>query len=434
MYTYEARVRAVQLYIQYDLNMAATIRELGYPSRGMLYGWYKEFKENGGLREDHQLKHLKYTLEQRKQAIEYYLSHGRSISRTIKALGFPKRTALCGWIKEDLPDEALPCATGKTLVRYTQEQKEQAVIQLCSKERTAREISADIGVSESSLRIWKKRLLNERCSNPMPSKRTSASNYKTAALPSQGDLAGEKQVLLQQVDELKRDIFRLQMERDILEKAGEILKEGQGINPERLTNREKVALIDALRDKYQLNTLLSVLSIAKSSYCYQRCAMRMPDKHAALRVQIKKIFAEAYSSYGYRRIHAVVQGEGQCISEKVIRRIMMDEQLVVPSVKKRKYNSYIGEISPDVPNLVNRDFRADAPNAKWLTDITEFSIPAGKVYLSPIIDCFDGMPVAWTIGTSPDAELVHTMLDEAIPLLGESEWPIIHSDRGCHYR
>ena len=63
-----------------------------------------------------------------------------------------------------------------------------------------------------------------------------------------------------------------------------------------------------------------------------------------------------------------------------------------------------------------------------LSDITEFDIPAGKVYLSPIIDCFDGMPVAWTIGTSPSAELVNTMLDNAIQKLHENEHPIIHSD------
>lgn len=95
---------------------------------------------------------------------------------------------------------------------------------------------------------------------------------------------------------------------------------------------------------------------------------------------------------------------------------------------------YIGEISPEVENLVNRDFSADTPNTKWLTDITEFSISAGKVYLSPIVDCFDGMPIAWTIGTSPDAELVNSMLDAAVSLLDKGEKPIIHSDRGGHYR
>ena len=62
------------------------------------------------------------------------------------------------------------------------------------------------------------------------------------------------------------------------------------------------------------------------------------------------------------------------------------------------------------------------------------NIGEGKVYLSPIIDCFDGMPITWTVGTSPNAELVNTMLDNAIVLLKENEHPIVHSDRGCHYR
>ena len=94
----------------------------------------------------------------------------------------------------------------------------------------------------------------------------------------------------------------------------------------------------------------------------------------------------------------------------------------------------MGEISPAVDNLVARDFHADAPNKKWLTDLTEFHIPAGKVYLSPIIDCFDGLAVSWTIGTRPDAELVNTMLDNAIGILQDGETPIVHSDRGGHYR
>lgn len=65
-------------------------------------------------------------------------------------------------------------------------------------------------------------------------------------------------------------------------------------------------------------------------------------------------------------------------------------------------------------NLINRDFQAGTPNEKWLTDITAFQIPAGKVYLSPLIDCFDGLVVSWTIGTRPDAAMVNTMLDAAI--------------------
>ena len=78
-------------------------------------------------------------------------------------------------------------------------------------------------------------------------------------------------------------------------------------------------------------------------------------------------------------------------------------------------------LSPAVDNLINRNFSAFKPNEKWLTDITEFAIPAGKVYLSPIVDCFDGL-------------LVNSMLDDAAKLLSVGEKPIIHSDRGVHYR
>lgn len=114
--------------------------------------------------------------------------------------------------------------------------------------------------------------------------------------------------------------------------------------------------------------------------------------------------------------------------------LMAEEQLVVKAHKRRRYSSYYGEVSPAPENLINRDFQADAPNQKWLTDITEFQIPSGKIYLSPMIDCFDGLAVSWTIGTRPDAELVNAMLDEAIETLSESQRPMVHSDRGAHYR
>jgi len=113
---------------------------------------------------------------------------------------------------------------------------------------------------------------------------------------------------------------------------------------------------------------------------------------------------------------------------------MKEEQLLVPFRKKRAYRSYLGEITPAVDNIIARDFHADKPNQKWLTDLTEFHIPAGKIYLSPIIDCFDGMVVSWSSGTSSDADLVNTMPDTAGSHLLAGEHPIVHSDRGCHYR
>ena len=167
---------------------------------------------------------------------------------------------------------------------------------------------------------------------------------------------------------------------------------------------------------------------------YQQKQIKKENKIVKIKERIKILFFENHKRYGYRRIHLLLKREGIIISEKIVRSIMKEENMIVRIIRQKKYSSYLGEISPAVPNEIQRDFHADKPNKKWLTDITEFKIGEGKVYLSPIIDCFDGMPITWTVGTSPNAELVNTMLDNAIVLLKENEHPIVHSDRGCHYR
>ncbi len=177
------------------------------------------------------------------------------------------------------------------------------------------------------------------------------------------------------------------------------------------------------------------MRLARSSYFYHRARASLADKYVAIRRSIIEIFETNHRCYGYRRLQASLARERVTISEKVVQRLMKQESLIVSRPKRRRFGSYLGEISPAPENLVNRDFQADAPNQKWLTDITEFQIPARKVYLSPIIDCFDGMVISWSIGTQPDAGLVNTMLDAAIDTVADLDArPIVHSDRGAHYR
>lgn len=102
-------------------------------------------------------------------------------------------------------------------------------------------------------------------------------------------------------------------------------------------------------------------------------------------------FADSKGRYGYRRIKAVLKTG---VSEKVVRRIMAEEGLSAHVPKRRRYSSYEGETTPAPANLVDRDFTAERPNEKWLTDISEIKARDGKVYLSPMIDCFDGKIVA----------------------------------------
>ncbi len=193
-------------------------------------------------------------------------------------------------------------------------------------------------------------------------------------------------------------------------------------------------MIDALREAYTLSELFAQVRLPRSSYFYHKARLRLADKYADARHAVTNIFELNHRCYGYRRIRAVLSRRGITLSEKVVRKLMAEEMLVVSTTKRRRYSAYQGEISPAVENLVNRNFRADAPNQKWLTDITEFQLPGDKVYLSPMIDCFDGLVVSWAIGTRPDAALVNAMLDVAVETLRDDETPIVHSDRGAHYR
>jgi transposase InsO family protein/transposase-like protein len=413
-------MRAIALYIHYNRLSATTIRELGYPSRKALYRWYREYEQSGDLHGGYR-KTRKYSALQKQAAVAYYFEHGRSISATIRAVGYPSREMLGRWIDEYYPgSRKVPIKQGSA-VSFSEEQKRRAVIALCSRDSSAESVAVSVGVSRQALYLWKNRLLAKGVPASMRGKKGN-------------EAPEDRDELIREIEMLQKQLHKLQLEHEILKKANELLKKDAGINPQDLTNQEKTLLIDALKPTYRLSELLTHLQMPRSSYFYHRVRLRLPEKHTALRQLISDVFKANDKRYGYRRVHKRLQRDGVPVSEKIVRRIMAEENLVVSGRRRRRYSSYAGEISAAVENVIERDFHAEAPNEKWLTDITEFQLPAGKVYLSPMIDCYDGMVVSWTIGTSPDAELVNAMLDRAIAGLTDGEHPIIHSDRGSHYR
>ena len=428
MYSYEERKKAIELYIKYDKRACAVIRELEYPTPKMLKRWYEEYHNNGDM---HKKPQLGYPSEQRAKAVQYYQEHGQSLARTVRVLGYPCRALLGEWVHEDLPLRCHPLKRGRSVVQYTDKQKMDAVVSVASGEKTAKQLQAEIGVTRSTVCQWKRQLLGEGNNLEMVKKYPKGPGKD----PSQQDtnLRTECDNLIEERNKLQKQVYQLQMEKDILEKAAEILKKDEGIGINTLSNREKAMIIDALTCRYPIKRLLFSQQMAKSSYFYQSHAIKK-DKYALVRENLKDAFAENRQCYGYRRLRAVLTSDGSTISEKVVLRLMHEEHLVVPFVKRKKYSSYKGELSPEVGNIIKRDFHAENPNEKWLSDITEFSIPAGKVYLSPIVDCFDGYVTSWTRGPNPNAELVNTMLDEAVGTLKAGEHPLVHTDRGCHYR
>ena len=367
----------------------------------------------------------KYTAEQIQVAVQHYLDHDRCIASTLRALGYPCRELLTAWIDEFHPEVRRRIVGRAPNVQHSPAIKNAAVVEFCTRTTNAQTIAQSVGVCRPTLYNWKNQLLGREASVSMKRHKDSG------AIPKQKDLTD----LQQHVALLERDIRRLQLEHDLLKKANELLKKGLGVAPQLLSNREKTLLVDALKHTYTLPELLAELDLARSSYFYHCARLRMPDKYADVRRVLSEVFHGNHRCYGYRRMHAALGRRQLSLSEKVVQRLMKQESLIVTVNKKRRYGSYLGEISPAPENLINRDFQADSPNEKWLTDITEFQIPAGKVYLSPMIDCFDGLVVSWTIGTRPDSDLVNTMLDAAVETVATSAIrPVIHSDRGAHYR
>ena len=373
-----------------------------------------------------------YSKEQKDIALRIY-HQTESVTETIRILGYPTRRNLYTWIAE----ENTPLKTRKEYPVIDNppdhprnpplEVKLNAIHRCYELGENIKYVSEDIGYSRASIYQWRKRYLKEGTLGLMNHKNITPGTLVEGSVSST-DISSDE------INQLKAQMQDMQLEIDILKETINVLKKDPDIDQSALSNREKAVIIDVLKNRYSLPLLLQKLQLSKSSYYYQEQSLQKEDKYTLLRVRVIELFTENKGRYGYRRIHALLKRENIIVSEKVIRRIMKEEQLVVKIKRTRKYNSYQGEISPAVDNLINRNFSASKPNEKWLTDITEFAIPAGKVYLSPIVDCFDGLLVNWNISTSPDALLVNSMLDDAAKLLSVGEKPIIHSDRGVHYR
>ena len=157
----------------------------------------------------------------------------------------------------------------------------------------------------------------------------------------------------------------------------------------------------------------------------------MGDKYAQLKASIQAIYDRHKGRYGYRRIKIALASCGQAANHKTVQRLMQDIGLK-SLVRPKKYRSYRGQLS-DTPNLLNRQFTAKQPNEKWVTDVTEFSVRGEKLYLSPVMDLFNGEIVAYEMHERPVFTLVSNMLKKALLRLTGTQAPLLHSDQGWQY-
>lgn len=190
----------------------------------------------------------------------------------------------------------------------------------------------------------------------------------------------------------------------------------------------------ALKASHSLPLLLQAAGLARSAFFHRQAALKTPDRHAELRTQIHEVFAQVKGRYGHRRIHAVLARRGWQIARKTVLKLMREEKLVCKVRTRRRFSTYKGQVGKIADNLLKRKFDTEAPNTKWVTDVTEFKIAERKVYLSPVLDLFDRSIVSYSVSESPNTAFTNQSLIEAISTLASGEAPMVHSDQGFQYQ
>lgn len=173
--------------------------------------------------------------------------------------------------------------------------------------------------------------------------------------------------------------------------------------------------------------------MARSTYYHVLKSLDSSNKYEEIEKVIKDIFEQHKARYGYRRITMELRNQGYIINHKTVLRIMNKLGLYC-KIRRKKYNSYRGEIGEAAPNIIKRDFKADKPYQKWTTDVTEFALLGEKVYLSPILDMYNSEIISYEISMSPNYGMVKNMLMKAFSKIKKTEGIIFHSDQGWQYR
>ena len=183
-----------------------------------------------------------------------------------------------------------------------------------------------------------------------------------------------------------------------------------------------------------MRDLLKLAEIPRSTFYYHLKQLNKIDKYIEIKDEILSIFHEHKGCYGYRRITLELHNRGFKINHKTVFRLMKILGLQSIQRPKRKYNSYKGTIGKIADNLLERNFKVDKPNEKLATDVTEFKVNEEKLYLSPLIDLYNGEVISYNLSRHPVFSQVVDMLEKAFKIIPDNSNCIIHSDQGWQYQ
>ena len=193
----------------------------------------------------------------------------------------------------------------------------------------------------------------------------------------------------------------------------------------------KYMVIYRHKDKYSISEMCRFFNVSRSGYYDYVKRMDMPAKDLPLAEKIKECQDKCGKTYGYRRVHLWLEREGIHHDPKTILRVMQKYSLL-SVIRRKKYRNYSNHIHR-YENLLNRDFNAERPNQKWVTDISYIKTGQGTLYLSIIRDLYDNSIVAYKTGTEQNTNLVLSTIREAKKKEKVTAELQLHSDQGFQY-
>lgn len=193
----------------------------------------------------------------------------------------------------------------------------------------------------------------------------------------------------------------------------------------------KYKVIYRHKDTYSISEMCRFFGVSRSGYYGFVNKMDVPAKDLSLAQIIQQCQEECHNTYGYRRVHIWLERQGIHKNPKTVLRIMRKYNLLA-AIRRRKYRRY-GEIIHRYPNLLNRNFHADRPNQKWVTDISYIKTLQGTLYLSIIRDLYDNSIVAYQTSTGQNNQLVLNTIRKAKEKERVTAELQLHSDQGFQY-
>ena len=193
----------------------------------------------------------------------------------------------------------------------------------------------------------------------------------------------------------------------------------------------KYRVIYRHKDKYSISKMCRFFEVSRSGYYDYVNRMDMPAWDLPLAEKIRECQEHSHSTYGYRRVHIWLERQGIYRNPKTILRVMQKYNLL-SEVRRKKYHNYTNGLYK-YKNHLARNFTAERPNEKWVTDISYIKTEQGFLYLSIIRDLYDNSIVAYKTGTEQNINLVLSTIRAAKKKEKVTGSLHLHSDQGFQY-